>query len=127
MPRPLRVCSEPNCAELTRDSRCATHRRERLRHLSASRPTTTQRGYGWEHQKAAKDQIAAQPWCTECGQGAHQVGQRGDKLTAHHVLDEDGERVTPTRYTTLCGWCNSSLSGGSQFRARRERGGGAPP
>ena len=47
----LRVCAEPDCPELippgTRDGRCTTHRRTKNR----ARGSSTQRGYGTQHQK----------------------------------------------------------------------------
>ena len=47
----LRVCAEPDCPELikagTRDGRCTTHRRAKNR----ARGSSTQRGYGTQHQK----------------------------------------------------------------------------
>ena len=111
MPRPLRPCADIHCTTLTRTTRCPTHTRTRHRDLDQRRGTTTERGYGWQHQQAAQRQITEQPWCTYCHQGPREVAARGDKLTAHHLLNEDGTRVTPPRYTTACGHCNSSIGG----------------
>ena len=111
MTKPIRVCAEPTCPQLTRSTRCPTHQRAHHQAITHPRPTTTQRGYGWAHQKAAAQQITHQPWCTYCHQTRGQVESRGDQLTAHHLLNSDGSRVHPPRYTTACGHCNTSIGG----------------
>lgn len=109
MPRPLRVCAEPQCPTTTRNTRCDTHQRTHLRHLSARRPTTTQRGYGTNHQKNAAQQIRTQPWCAWCGDGPTETAARGDHLAGDHIIPlAHGGTNDPTNYQTLCGRCNSS-------------------
>jgi hypothetical protein len=43
----LKVCSEPGCPRLQRESRCAEHRRQAER----ARGSSTARGYGYAHQQ----------------------------------------------------------------------------
>jgi 5-methylcytosine-specific restriction endonuclease McrA len=63
------------------------------------RGSTAERGYGSAHQRRARQAIAAQPWCTECG--------RTTDLTADHVLPLalGGHPLGELR--VLCRSCNS--------------------
>jgi 5-methylcytosine-specific restriction enzyme A len=84
------------CGTRTQGSRCATCTRRR----DHARGTTTERGYGSEHQRRARQAIALHPCCSECG------GMRD--LTADHIipLARGGHPLGPLR--VLCRRCNSA-------------------
>jgi hypothetical protein len=68
-----------DCAGLTRSgSRCSSCQSKR----DARRGTTTERGYGADHQRRAKAAIRSEPWCSYCG---HR-GSPENPLTADHVI-----------------------------------------
>ena len=46
----MKVCAEPNCPELTRDTRCPVHTRLK----DKARGTRQERGYGAEHERKRK-------------------------------------------------------------------------
>jgi 5-methylcytosine-specific restriction endonuclease McrA len=80
--------------------RCLRCRR-RTRHGSYCErcATTTARGYGTIHQRRAREAIAAQPWCSNCGATTN--------LTADHIVPiaRGGDPLGPLRI--LCRSCNS--------------------
>jgi 5-methylcytosine-specific restriction endonuclease McrA len=87
-----------DCGALTQGSRCSQCK---ARH-DAGRGTTTQRGYGADHQRRAKAVIAAQPWCSLCGH----AGSQDNPLTADHVVPvSHGGIRGPLR--VACLRCNS--------------------
>ncbi|MBA2614314.1 MAG: HNH endonuclease [Actinobacteria bacterium] len=88
-----------DCGELTRSgSRCSRCEAKR----DARRGTTTERGYGSDHQKRAKATIRSQPWCSICGH----PGSPSNPLTADHVVPVSrGGRGGPLR--VACRSCNS--------------------
>jgi 5-methylcytosine-specific restriction endonuclease McrA len=66
-----------------------------------ARLTTTQRGYGADHQRMAKLAIRAQPWCSYCGATSD--------LTADHIVPRSrGGLNVLSNYRVLCRRCNSS-------------------
>lgn len=80
-------------------ARCLTHERGHERARQARRGSL----YDRAHQRRAREQITAMPWCGWCG--------RTDDLTADHVIA--GDPASPLR--TLCRSCNSTRAN----RARR--------
>jgi hypothetical protein len=96
---PLRPCLD--CGRLSPQSRCPRHRR-----------TTTQRGLGYTHQRQAAAQIAAVPWCEDCGH----TGSPDNPLTGEHgtARVHGGTQVD----RTLCRRCNSAR--GSKIRRHAE-------
>ena len=75
----LRPCLEPGCPHLTPRTRCSEHERAR----GKRRGSTTQRGYGGEHQKARAALAGKYLVCGYCG-----VGIAGSWVAAH-VVDGD--------------------------------------
>jgi 5-methylcytosine-specific restriction endonuclease McrA len=66
-----------------------------------TRPSTTQRGYGADHQRMAKLAIAAQPWCSYC--------RATTDLTADHITPRSrGGLNVPSNYRVLCRRCNGA-------------------
>ena len=74
-----------------------------------NRGTTTQRGYGTEWQRVARQQVADEPWCSRC--------KSSQDLTADHVVSLAHGGTTSQKLKTLCRTCNSS-KGGKTRRAR---------
>jgi 5-methylcytosine-specific restriction enzyme A len=70
------------------------------------RPTTTQRGYGYQWQRMVALAIRAQPWCSECG-STHDLTGDHIKPLAHGGLN------TPSNIQVLCRKCNSRAGGGT--------------
>lgn len=93
--RPVPRCTTPRCPHL---QPCPVHRPSRSQ---APRPTTSQRGYGAAHQRAARACIAAQPWCTWCGALTD--------LVADHLVP----RRPQLGYQTLCRSCNTARRNGA--------------
>ena len=85
----LRACLD--CGAPSAWTRCPAHTRARTRVRTANR-------------QRARDVIAAQPWCSDCGSTRD--------LTSDHViaLAEGGTNDGPQR--TLCRPCNSRRGGG---------------
>ena len=56
---------------------------------------TSTRGYGYQHQQRARQAIASQPWCSECGATTD--------LTADHItpLAAGGHPLGPLRVLPL--------------------------
>lgn len=72
------------CGELTERSRCPVHERQQQRRYDAHRGSTTQRGYGTEHQRAREQLAATLPRpCGYCGVTIHP----GERWDAAHVVD----------------------------------------
>jgi 5-methylcytosine-specific restriction endonuclease McrA len=87
-----------DCGALTKGSRCSQCQTRR----AAERGTTTERGYGADHQRRAKAVIAAQRWCSICGHG----GSADNSLTADHVTPVSRGGANGL-LRTLCRTCNS--------------------
>lgn len=90
-PLTVRVCLEPGCPTLVDHGRCTTHQRQRWADQDTNRPTTTERGYGAQHQHL-RDRwaavLAARPWpCSRCGE-LITTGQ------AWHLDHDDDDRTT---------------------------------
>lgn len=99
------VCATAGCPTITRDTHCDEHR---PRHSGPHHQSGSRR-YPTAHKRLAAATIAAQPWCTYCGDTEDQVEARGDRLTADHVTARaNGGRTSRDNYVTACGRCNSS-------------------
>ena len=87
--------SRGRCPECTRE-----YWREASARRRATRGTTSQRGYGTEHQRLARVAIAAHPYCTMCGSTRD--------LVADHVIPlSRGGTSTPDNLQVLCRTCNT--------------------
>jgi 5-methylcytosine-specific restriction protein A len=60
--KPKRPCNKVGCPELTRDTYCDKHKREK-RSYDKNRGTAAQRGYGAKWRKARKYFLAQHPFC----------------------------------------------------------------
>lgn len=60
--RPLHVCAEPGCAELTTGAYCEKHARTKA-HAPDERGGSTARGYGYAWQQKRAKFLKAYPWC----------------------------------------------------------------
>ncbi len=96
------------CGELfTGRQRCASsqqvgraHERESSRRRRVKMGTTSQRGYGPDHQQLRKVAIARQPFCVDCG------GNR-DLCADHIVPTSKGGLNVLDNYTVRCRVCNT--------------------
>lgn len=66
------------CGALSQASRCSAHK---LPKTNPMRPSSTQRGYGYQWQKLSTMLRARQPWCELCG-------SRDRNLTVDHVIPQ---------------------------------------
>lgn len=71
LPRPCLDCQRLHPGP---GPRCPTHR--------SQRPSTTQRGLGYNHRRLARQVLAEEKHCHLCGQPA----RPGDPLTADHII-----------------------------------------
>lgn len=79
----LRRCLEPECPTLTPRTRCPTHERARDR----ARGSSTQRGYGWQHQQARAQAIATYQPDDPCPRCTLPLGPDPDQLDLGHTED----------------------------------------
>jgi len=95
----------PNCKTLHPGTGLCPHcRRAAARRRSARRGTTTQRGLGADHRKAAALVLAGATVCAICGKPP----TRNDPLTAGHIIArEDGGTNDPSNYQAEHRSCNS--------------------
>lgn len=97
-----RVCSEPGCPELVDAGRCAEHRRAKDR----ARGSSTQRGYGAEHQALRRGYQRNM----DRGQ-TYQCWRCGDPIDPEHWhLGHDDEDRSTYRGPE-CVPCNLAVSG----------------
>lgn len=101
----MKVCPTPGCPTLVRQGKCSTCSRA----ADAARGTTTERGYGWKHQKRRAELLAnLKPGtpCPRCGRPMHP----GDALDAGHStpLTLDAGAVADR---LECASCNRSDGG----------------
>ena len=101
----MKVCPTPNCGTLVRTGKC-TPCQQADRHR---RGTTTQQGYGWEHQKRRARLLAELVDGTPCPI-CHRPMNKTDPLDAGHAtpiaIDSDSiaDRLE-------CASCNRSAGG----------------
>jgi len=70
-----------------------------------STKTTTQRGYGWSHQKARERLLKSEPLCRECAKHGRVTAAT---IADHTVpLAETGVRA-PSELQPLCGPCHTA-------------------
>lgn len=61
----MRVCSEPGCPELTKESKCEAHRKANRKSSDAKRPSAAQRGYDAEWRKTRAAFLTTHPICED--------------------------------------------------------------
>jgi 5-methylcytosine-specific restriction protein A len=81
---------------ITRSARCSNCKRIKER----SRPTPSQRGYGYAWQKLSREFRARHPYCFKCG-------SIKDLTTDHIVSKKNGGLDEWSNLQTLCRVCNS--------------------
>ena len=96
-----RPCIERGCPNLTTDTRCFYHAREKDRR----RGTRQQRGYDEAHLRMRRDLAATLP--TPCGYGCGRVLAPDSKWVAAHVVD--GDPMSPRIVSCLS--CNERAKG----------------
>lgn len=74
----LRACVE--CGRPSDQARCPTHRRG----------TTTQRGYGWQHQQTRADAVRHLDPTAPCPRCGQPLGDNPDALDLGHTDDRTG-------------------------------------
>jgi 5-methylcytosine-specific restriction protein A len=103
--KPLKPCNKAGCHELTRESYCEQHKKEKHQY-DKNRGTAAQRGYGAKWRKARKYYLSANPLCVKC--------REEDKLSVATVVDH----ITPHKgdkglfwdqnnWAALCASCHS--------------------
>jgi 5-methylcytosine-specific restriction protein A len=150
---PLRPCSEPGCAALVADGRCASHRQQRQQHYDERRGTPARRGYDADHLHLRLLCFERDQWqCVTCGwepklvtdhcgyglgipptarvvaylRGCYQRGER--HLHADHKVRVDLApelRLDLENYQTLCDACHRAKTMG-EIRAAGAGPTGAP-
>ncbi|WP_459804987.1 HNH endonuclease [Herbidospora sp. RD11066] len=98
---PRRECLDCETLHSGSGPRCETCRLKRQRVRDAERGTTTERGLGWEHQKARALLLADQPACHWCG--------AWPATHADHVQQRAlGGRSVLENYVPSCASCNEA-------------------
>ena len=96
-----RVCCVPNCPVMhaNTNGRCDEHRRE----LDRQRPSSTERGYGWQHRKEGGRAIAGATHCVLCGV---EFTESNPAQRGHIVAVRDGGESVRANYQAECKTCN---------------------
>lgn len=117
--RALRECAHVGCRELTRETRCERHKKERGRGTSRNRPGDPfYSSRAWRRKRAAK--LARDPLCEECL-------ARGLTKGAEHVDHTLDRRDRPDlafadeNLRSLCESCHNRKTARTMARRRRER------
>ena len=98
--RLCRHCSKPTSEGYFHVACGKAYEREKSRRRRARKGTTSQRGYGLDHQKLREVAIARHPYCTDCGTTAD--------LCADHILPTSkGGTNTLDNYAVRCRACNN--------------------
>lgn len=97
LPKP---CAEPGCPEVTRQTRCAGHRRTKQADTRAYRGSAASRGYDRNHRKWRRRVLARDPLCVECLED----GRVTEATVADHKvpLSEGGARFDMDNGQGLC-------------------------
>ena len=105
---PVKFCL--GCRKLTKNgSYCETCEAANKHARDAARPSTTQRGLGWRHQRKATQVTADVEVCPRCGQPP----TKDNPITAHHtVARAKGGADSPL--VPLCRRCNSQIGDRTQ-------------
>lgn len=118
--RALRECAHVGCRELTRETRCGRHQKERGRGTRRNRPGDPfYSSRAWRRKRAAK--LARDPLCEECL-------ARGLTKGAEHVDHTLDRRDRPDlafadeNLRSLCESCHNRKTARTMARRRRERG-----
>ena len=98
-------CARPFDTLDLKSSRCDSCRRqyerEKSRRRRALKGTTSQRGYGTDHQRLSKLAITQHPWCTDCGKTSDLTGD-------HIVPTSKGGLNVLSNYAVRCRGCNTA-------------------
>lgn len=88
-----RPCTHPGCGQLTDTGRCPRHQVQQRREAETSRPTSSQRGYGYRWQQAAKGWLRAHPLCQceDCDDGRKRVTPA--VLVDHRIPHKGDQRL----------------------------------
>lgn len=109
-----------DCDNLTTNgTRCTTCTSAQNRARDQRRGNTTQRGYGYRHQKARADLLADNPLCAYCGvrRATH----------ADHITPISRDRDNPNpQYLPACDHCNLSKGNTNAPKTKPQVTGGAP-
>lgn len=107
--RPAKPCGYPGCGRLVSDGtrRCEIHKGSEGRQERERRGKTSERGYGWEWQKARERHLAANPLCVYCEE-AHIV--RAATVVDHKKPHRGDMKLfwDPGNWQSLCTNCHSS-------------------
>jgi 5-methylcytosine-specific restriction protein A len=101
----LRLCVVAGCRRIVRDgSRCPEHQRVHDAASESQRLSRHRRGYDRAWMRLAKEAIALQPWCRDCGT----AGDASNPLCGDHLvpLARGGASVIEN-VVVRCRRCNS--------------------
>jgi len=106
---PALLCLEPGCGRISRNgSRCPQHQRLRDLQREQLRGTRHERGYDYSWMRLAREAIAAQPWCTDCGT----AGGATNPLCGDHAMPlAQGGLSVRENLVVRCRRCNSRKGG----------------
>jgi 5-methylcytosine-specific restriction endonuclease McrA len=101
MRRICRRCGKPTSERYFHAACGRAYEAEKSRRRRAAKGTTSQRGYGSDHQRLAKLAIARHPYCTDCG--------TTEDLCADHIVPTSkGGRNVLENYAVRCRGCNNA-------------------
>jgi 5-methylcytosine-specific restriction protein A len=101
----LRLCVVAGCGRIVRGgSRCVAHQQMYDAAYEAQRLSRHRRGYDNRWMRLAKEAIAAQPWCTDCGT----AGDATNPLCGDHLVPlARGGLSVIENVVVRCRRCNS--------------------
>lgn len=113
--KPPTPCAQPGCPALSHERFCNTHgdlaQNEWQKRYDETRPSASNRGYGWRWQKLRRIVLAEEPICrvADCTQASEEVD---------HILPLS--RGGTNRRENLQGLCKSHHSKKTQREMRKE-------
>lgn len=99
--RLCRHCGQPTSEGYYHVACGKAYERDKSRLRRLRKGTTSQRGYGTDHQKLREIAIARHPWCADCG-------TTRDLCADHIVPTSKGGANVLSNYAVRCRGCNNA-------------------
>jgi 5-methylcytosine-specific restriction protein A len=105
--KPLRPCGQPGCPELSNESYCPEHKREKVQRYDKARGTATERGYNSRWAAYSRLFRKKNPLCVECLKESLIVGSQH----VDHIIAVKGANDPlfwkESNHQALCQPCHS--------------------
>jgi 5-methylcytosine-specific restriction enzyme A len=113
-------CSRPECGKLTHARFCDEHRKQEHRNVREQRGSTTERGYGWDWQRATQLYRKTHPFCADpynVHGGWPVLAKHVDHIVPIRLAPE--RRLDPDNWQHLCTKCHNSLKQKEEIALKR--------